>query len=205
MNKQEKENLIIKLYNNISDNIPNISGSIGLYLHIDKAIKLINEMPETELTTEQAWEKIAEDYDQEPEELHDILENATFYGGKAQKVKVPKWFAEYLDKIYFHDGYLTLKILWTAYTQGNLSERTAEFVQNNVELVTKAVLYGCKPIEPRYLMPVPYANKDNGGNYYCRLNEKLEAGYKFDATRFTAAEIDKYFPKIKEFAEEVEG
>ena len=73
---------------------------------------------------------------------------------------------------------------------------------SNFEVFAKSWIYGYKEKEPLYVMPVPYAKKywyylDEGTPY--PLNGK---GY---GTKFTADEINEYFPEIADFKEEVEG
>jgi len=130
-----------------------------------------------------------------------------------KKVKVPKWFAEWIERwkptVHF-DKYKLLKELWRQWesydgrkVMNTLENSQTYWLTRNVETATKAILYGYEIEEPLYIMPVPYAENMC---YYKNEDGEMEARFDSDVyTEFTVAEINEHFPKIKEFAEEVEG
>ena len=119
-----------------------------------------------------------------------------------KKVKVPKWFAELLSK-QKEDSHDLVKRVWEIYFKGFLPIDKMNWLKEQPEKVDKAILYGYEIEEPLYVMPVPYAENMY---YYKYVDGKITACFDSDRyMMFTAAEIDEYFPKIKEFAEEVEG
>lgn len=73
--------------------------------------------------------------------------------------------------------------------------------KENQETFAKAWLYGYKVKEKLYIMPVPYAKSEE---YYFQYKTIMRVTtIKETATKFTESEINKYFPKIAEFKEEV--
>ena len=73
---------------------------------------------------------------------------------------------------------------------------------SNFEVFAKAWMYGYTEKEQLYIMPVPYTEEA----YYFEINliGVPKPAKKWEAQKFTLEEIDKYFPKIKEFSEKVE-
>ena len=73
---------------------------------------------------------------------------------------------------------------------------------SNFEVFAKAWMYGYKEKESLYVMPVPYAPDLY---YYRDFDSEIRATHREEeASKFTEAEINEYFPKIANFKEEVE-
>jgi len=72
---------------------------------------------------------------------------------------------------------------------------------SNFEVFSKAWIYGYTEKEPLYIMPVPYTEEE----YYFEISliGVPKPAKKWEAQKFTLAEINEYFPKIAEFKEEV--
>ena len=117
-----------------------------------------------------------------------------------EKVELPKDVAEYLKDSKTGD----MSILY-ALSGDDAEEDVRDWLQydDNQETFAKAWLYGYKEKESLYVMPVPYATHNM---YYAVIHSGtiVPIGSKIGATKFTEAEINEYFPEIKEFAERVE-
>ena len=182
---------------------------------------VIDSMPETEITTEQAWNKIAEGYPKSPEAIANTCNNilnvmtssgnicvkngnlVTAHFEDEEKTKIPKWLEEYVLNTKGDTVREKLYNFLRNYDAGNcwMSKKHISWVRKHKEIVTEAFLVGYEVDEPLYIMPVPYTEEA----YYFEISliGVPKPTKKWEAQEFTLDEINEYFPKIAEFKEEV--
>ena len=97
MDIQEKE-MLIDFINEYKESIKKINESHYDYIRAKRMIRYIELIGETQITDEQAWNKIAEAYPETPQSLRITLDHAVFgQGAEPQKVKVPECVGKDLD------------------------------------------------------------------------------------------------------------
>jgi len=217
MNKQELI-LQLKAQKNGSRNTNNRQG-FGSMKGI--AVRLAEQLDESEITLNQAWEKIAEGYPQTTQKLQNAFEKVVdavnaktdmhIVNGKTTRTwpskepaKVPQWFYDWVTIRFGGMGkYPKVAQMYYELHNEEFGDEESYWIEHNTQTAINAILYGCEPIEPLYIMPVPYTEEE----YYFEISliGVPKPTKKWEAQKFTLEEIDKYFPKIAEFKEEVEG
>ena len=209
------------LKNRISEEAAKRFWGCEVHYLVSSVADVIDSMPETEITTEQAWNKIAEGYPKSPEAIANTCNNilnvmtssgnicvkngnlVTAHFEDEEKTKIPKWFEKYVLNTKGKTAYEKLYNFWRNYDAENccMSKKHISWVTKHKEIVTEAFLVGYEVDEPLYVMPVPYAPDLY---YYRDFDSEIRATHREEeASKFTEAEINEYFPKIAEFKEEV--
>ena len=214
MNKAEKEKLIEKVSVICAYGAETEWGK-GFDEGVNACLDILEDLEtgEPEITTEQAWNKIAESRPNSPADIANTCNTASnvmncsgnirVKNGKLvtanfekEEVELPKAVAEYLD------GFSDTAKNADSIIYYLITDTYEKKYSDRIFRLADALRYGYKEKEPLYIMPVPYSEdafyfKDFDGEI--RITERLNV-----ASNFTESEINEYFPKIKEFAEEVE-
>ena len=215
MTPQEKTDL----KNRINDEAAKSVWGCGVHFLGSSVANVIDSMPEAEITLDQAWNKIAEGYPQSTQKLqnafkkvvdavnakndmHIVNGNTTLEWPSKEPAKVPQWFYDWVT-IGFGNMKRHAKVaeMYRQLYCGGVENYQYDWIEHNTQTAINAILYGCEPIEPLYIMPVPYTEEA----YYFEISliGVPKPAKKWEAQKFTLAEINEYFPKIAEFKEEV--
>ncbi|GER76644.1 MULTISPECIES: DUF1642 domain-containing protein [Enterococcus] len=129
---------------------------------INAGITLMKKIDESQITDEQAWNKIAESYPESAQSLRNTLDNVVFgKAGEPQKPVVPKFVADWIELC--KEKADLISCLSGSYEYGvNQYKRITEdedwlFEADHQELVARAWLDGYEvEKEPLYYVRLPY-------------------------------------------------
>ncbi|NWO00846.1 DUF1642 domain-containing protein [Tetragenococcus halophilus] len=127
--------------------------------------KLAKWLDEPEITTEQAWEKIAEKFEEGPKELCATLVSALPPYNLSEKPEIPKFVADWIEE---KRPYYSLMTMVGNYLNGfGMPERVEEWITDNKEDYLKALVIGYAiEKEPAWVVRI------NEKLYFCRFTDK---------------------------------
>ncbi|MCO8297315.1 DUF1642 domain-containing protein [Tetragenococcus halophilus] len=101
---------------------------------------LLKTLDEPEITTEQAWEKIAEKFEEGPKELCATLVSALPPYNLSEKPEIPKFVADWIEE---KRPYYSLMTMVGNYLNGfGMPERLEEWITDNKDDYLKALVIG---------------------------------------------------------------
>ncbi|MEK0176153.1 DUF1642 domain-containing protein [Tetragenococcus halophilus] len=185
MNKQELENVVLNpgFYEKITVNGKN-------YTREDKVLSLIDQLDEPEITTEQAWEKIAEEYKLPVETVQQIAGTTISSAVKKEDIAIrdgciilnpnltepenPEIPAELAKRIENFKGKVTDDyddyIIYSIFLDDeydNLKKDTHQWIKDNPGKLSRAVVNGYTiEKEPVWVVRI------NGKLYFCSFTDK---------------------------------
>nr|DAL82216.1 MAG TPA: Protein of unknown function (DUF1642) [Caudoviricetes sp.] len=152
--------------------------------------------PETSLNSSD----YKEGYNDASDDILDIIKKLD----EPQKVKVPQFVAKWISKCQELNWNLS-DLLAPEIFDSTFAFNTKEWLRQdkqNYDILARAWLDGYEvEEEPKYTMPVPYVSYPV---HYSIRDDGVITFTQGNPQTFTQAELDKYFPDIKQFAVPVE-